>query len=39
MTVERSRIRLLVGGLAIAVTWPPRANAAAREITVYKDPT
>lgn len=47
MTVERSRIRLLLGGLAIAVAWPPRASAAGREgrearppaITVYKNPT
>lgn len=39
MTVERSRIALLLGGAALLIAWPPRARAAARNITVYKSPT
>jgi hypothetical protein len=39
MTVERSRITLLLGGAALLVTRPTRAGAAGREITVYKNPT
>lgn len=39
MSVERSRIRLLVAGAAMLAMWPPRASAQARDITVYKNPT
>jgi hypothetical protein len=40
MTVERSRITLLLGGLAMVATLGPGpARAAAPEITVYRDPT